>query len=218
LSKLRIPIKAVTLFLALVILLIIAAHSLAVLHAKVGLTLPVELTDRFHLDREANLPTWFSSSLYLLLALVFALLSTLEGRLPAGERSRPAYLTGLALLFALISLDETARLHELFDTLTRVKWVYIAAPFVLALAVLYGRYFLQQRKDAPQFRRGVLAGLGLAVLGGVVVELIPHFFALPYALGQIEYVLEEGLEMTGALIMLAAALGQVNRNLERLGA
>mgnify|MGYP001422023532 FL=1 len=216
--KLRIPVKAITLTLALAILLLIAAHSLVVLHYKVGFDLPVELIDRFHLDREANLPTWFSSSLYLLLALAFALLAALERRLPGGGRPHPAYLTGLALLFAFISLDETARLHELFDTLTKVKWVYVAAPFVLLLAGLYGRYFILLRKDAPQFRRGVLLGLGLAVLGGVVVELIPHYFALPYALGQIEYVLEEGLEMTGALIMLAAALGQVNRNLERLGA
>src|SRR3982751_4790319 len=62
------------------------------------------------LDGECNIPSWFSSCLLLVCALLLALIA-------AAQRQRPKAWFGhwlaLALIFGFLSLDETAQLHEL---------------------------------------------------------------------------------------------------------
>jgi len=66
----------------------------------------------FSLDKEANVPSWFSSALLLTAAAVLALVA-----LDALARNAPwgRHWGGLSLVFVALSLDETAEIHEHID-------------------------------------------------------------------------------------------------------
>src|SRR6056297_2759236 len=87
-----------------------------------------------------------------------------------------------------------------------------AAIFFFACAF----YFIVIRKGEKRVRNWVLGGLIVYALGGMVAEVIGYLFRpLPYALQQVEFVIEEGLEMTGAIIVLMGCLQEL-RSVYRL--
>src|SRR5919202_4963279 len=63
----------------------------------------------FSLDREENVPSWFSSALLLSAAALLALVA-LDARARRDRWGR--HWGGLALVYTLLSLDETAEIHE----------------------------------------------------------------------------------------------------------
>jgi len=66
----------------------------------------IETGERFSLDAETALPTWWASVQLLLLSLMFGLLAVRERR--AGRREAARLVTIGALVAAFFSLDETA--------------------------------------------------------------------------------------------------------------
>src|SRR5262245_52604497 len=63
----------------------------------------------FDLDGEANIPTWFSSCQLFLIGVV---LFPLGFALHKAKRPSRQFLSVLSVCFLLLSLDETAQLHE----------------------------------------------------------------------------------------------------------
>lgn len=63
----------------------------------------------FELDREANIPTLYSSVTILLCAGLLAVIAVAEKR---QQRRQYIYWLVLALTFLFLSIDETAGLHE----------------------------------------------------------------------------------------------------------
>ena len=126
----------------------------------------------FDVRREGNVPTWFSSALLLACSAVLAAVS-----MRAGADAR--HWLVLAVLFALLSMDETASLHEQFGTVGRRfddrpgwlvrPWVVLAAPVVIAVLVAYVPFF--RRRPRP-VRRAFGLGAVLFVGGALGVELV----------------------------------------------
>jgi MFS family permease len=169
----------------------------------------------FDVNTEQNIPTWFSSSVLLGCALLAATIAALARR--SGRRDG-GHWVGLAVVVALMSLDEAAALHERLEAPTRAllgsgvpgvlhfTWVLPAA----LLAVVVASAFVGFLARLPaRIRRLVLAAgvtyvtgaIGLEFLGGVLLET-----QAPRALYLLVAATEEGLEMAASVLLLYAGM------------
>ncbi|AEG92761.1 candidate membrane protein [Ramlibacter tataouinensis TTB310] len=202
----------------------LAAAGLVFLHILVVLTYLADWSlpgvNRFYLDQEGNVPTWFSSLLLLISALLLGLIAGLKQR--ARDRFHAQWLL-LALLFLGLSLDESASFHEVlinpmvkaFDLRGVLRFGWVIAGALFAVAVLL--YYLRFLGSLPARTRALfLVSGGLYVLGAVGMEMVGgYFFIEPETAGiagadlvpyMVAMTLEETLEMTGILVFIHTLL------------
>ena len=204
---------------AIVVLLVVASTAVHVITAITGHDTFYGLAALFELDNENNIPTWYSSVLLLLSAVLLAL--TAHAQPAASPWTR--YWWGLSLIFLLLSVDEAASLHEKFNRPVRelldmgasvhFAWVVPASLMLLVLVMGYARWLFSL---PPRSRNLALISASLYVGGAVGFELVGGLLTDRIA-GGFGYLLvstvEETLEMCGAvvwiytLIDLAAARG-----------
>lgn len=172
----------------------------------------------FYVDKEQNLPTWFSSGILFLAALLLWRIGAATAA--AGGRYRRHWQV-LAAVFTVLSLDEFSQFHELgaqADVLdaggaSYLSWLVLAAPLVLLLGLSYARLLLRL---PPPVRRLMLAAAVLYLGGAAGVEVLGAYtgrenIGFTPGWASMRYVLaasaEELLEMLGvALFCYAAAL------------
>jgi hypothetical protein len=171
-----------------------------------------------NVNKEINVPTWFSSSLLTgagVLALLTAALSA--------KRGVPwrFHWLNIGLMFLLLSLDEFASFHEMTAGWVRrilgvggwlfYAWVVPGAAIVLLLSAIYLRFVLA----LPHGVRGwvvasagiFLAGaLGMEMIGGLLRERAGSEADLAFVLA---FTVEEGLEMAGASLFIFSILRYV---------
>jgi hypothetical protein len=168
----------------------------------------------FDLDGEANVPTWFSSCQLYLIGVIMFLLSFI--RYKAGRPSRP-FLFVLSVCFLLLSLDETAQLHERMTQWVGRRYIDWLPEFVrqgapLTVSVLAVAAFILWLafhdlsaiwRWSPRLSLLAMAGVCISILGGVVMEAIGYKF-LQYGtpLYKLEVAIEEFMEMLGASLIL----------------
>ncbi|MFK4066391.1 hypothetical protein [Streptomyces sp. NPDC029674] len=165
-----------------------------------------------NVDVEANLATWWNSTLLLTVAgtaLIAALLS--------GRGARPGRLSwlGLAAATALLSVDETVSWHERLGEVGRSwkEWAGGSLPthaWVLPGAALAAAgtvcAVLWARKLPRDLRYGLLGALAV-YLGGALLTEAFNGWALDgghSTVLMLGTLVEEGLEMGGCLVALAA--------------
>jgi hypothetical protein len=219
-------IKSVMRWLVAVALLLLAAHLVVVWSYLGDWRLPVR--DKFYFDAENNVPTVFSGFVLLLCAFVL-------GWIAAVVRTRALpfwrHWAGLGVIFALLSFDELASIHELLINpmrnmmelpgLFRFPWVIAGIVFVAIVGLAYLK-FLARLPPSTRWLF-VLAGflyvggaVGMEMVGGYVFETFQESRAegdkneLPY---MIAMTLEESLEIGGALLFLYACM----RHLRSIG-
>ena len=169
---------------------------------------PISLITPFDLDRDANLPTWFSSSCLMISALLMGWI----GAAKAPGRDRKLWLA-MAAIFAYLSVDEAAELHEItigpLRNLLGLSGVFHFAwviPFVLALIVLAFIYFRFWRDLPPPTRLGLLAAAVVYVGGAMGLEMYGSFIAAAHGeefwLYRVLTVMEETMEMTGLWLLI----------------
>jgi hypothetical protein len=165
------------------------------------------------LDAESNLPTWFASMSLLACALLL-------GRIAARTRAAGGRFAGhwraLAVMFVVLSLDESARLHEHLGRLQGVwdthgvfyfAWVIPGALAVLAVTAVFARFLFQ----LPAATRGRFLAAGTVfVAGALVVEAISGWRAETMGMNNMTHSLiatvEEVLELAGVAMFLVALL------------
>lgn len=168
----------------------------------------------FSLDTEGNVPTYFSSLLHLISALLLSMCALLASR----ENSRQAlYWWGLALFLLFMSIDEAVSIHELFMTPVRnlldtggiffFAWVVPAFLILVVLAILYWPFIMSMpRSLMVRFLVAIgvfLSGaMGLEMIGGLIAENQGTDHASFYLITD----LEETLELTGAVLFIRAIL------------
>lgn len=165
--------------------------------------LPWLLLQLFDLDEENNLPTWFSSFVLLNVAFFVHLKASEPG---LEKRSHWRFI---ALGFFLLAIDEVAGMHETFNSSIEINWAIPGAILVLFVAAAFVPFLLSLRgRLAASF---VFAG-ALFVSGAIVTELLSEDMdsdSWGYALA---VALEEGLEMSGALLFLYLNLREMATN------
>jgi len=175
-----------------------------------------QLTQIFRLGQEATLPTWFSSMLW-----AFSAVSAYACARKALLRKEFYIWIVLACGFLLFSIDEVAMFHEraghsmythffkdvdvIAPYLGSSSWSILLSPLVIIFLV--ASVFLSMRllRDFPRPRKFLLLGLLLVVFGGWFLEAMTNFMsrsATPQWIWDAEVVLEEGLEMFGAISIL----------------
>lgn len=174
------------------------------------------VTALLNVDKETNLPTWFSSM--VLATTAYVVWVTYRTTRDSGGR----YLRhwgALALIFTFLSLDELAQIHELASesglihagSASYLSWIVVASPFLLAFVVSYFRFLLHL--PAP-IRTLVTWSGGLYIGGAVGMEIVGALLGrdlttvLPSGRPYFHYLLfasaEEALEMVGAILFLYA--------------
>lgn len=174
----------------------------------------------FNLDAEASLPTWFEALFLFSCALLLAWIGM--GQRSAGKPYVRHWL-GLALIFALMSLDEIMQFHELTIRPLRAllgtggflyfAWIVPAAVFVLLLAVLYFKFLLH----LPAKTAGLFVAAAVSYVGGTLaVEAIGGRYEELHGMNNIVMALlttlEEMLEMVGVGIFIYALLAYISEH------
>lgn len=170
-----------------------------------------EISNRFDVDDEASVPTWFAQFIWTSVAFSSGLAMIMSR--PKAERRVWAILAAVALFFAI---DEVSGLHELsLQTIhlllfgleqasTSVNAWWLAVP----VAVVFGIWFLTKLYKVLRFRAWFILMLGwlIFVAGAMGVELYGagidnrvSFYYQGVVVG-----LEEGLEMLGGIMVLYA--------------
>jgi len=169
------------------------------------------------LDAEANLPTWFSSFQLTLIAINFWYFAE---RRRATQRPSRRFLRCCAGFFLLLSIDETAMLHERVTKLIGERYVdwlpeyfeshvlsTVGCVLVLIAALVMGSSHLRGL-SAASCKAMIIAVLGclLYVAGAAILETIGYKLGLRASFQQVEIGVEEFLEMFGATFILYAIL------------
>lgn len=188
------------------------------------------LARQFDLKLEANAAVWWSSvQLFAAAAAALAVAVAVTARRDAGTGGRPLPWILLAVAFLVLSVDETAQFHEKAGIhfsawfgevrgLTDGGWPAFAwllallpliALFVANAAALACWTFRMHRPSGWLLIAGLAAWLGVLAAEFVQAQLVRA--GLPRSF---QGVIEEGLEVLGASLFLAAML-QLLRALPR---
>lgn len=169
-------------------------------------SLPPSLVEHLSLSHEANVPTWFSSSLLLACAIVAGLIAQ-----QAVHWRR--HWWGVAIVLGYVSLDEAAEIHEHLGGLIGTHgilyfdWVIFAAAFLVVLAGLYFRFMFAL---PPATRNGLIIAAVIYVVGAAGMELPLGWYTERYGNDGLGYAMidwcEETLEMIGATWALLVLL------------
>lgn len=219
-SLVRVSPRSLMRCLTWVVVAIVAVHLvLMVLRFGFGHDTVFGLVRLFDLDRESNVPTWVTC---ILLVLVAALLGLTGAHLARAGDRWARHWTALGWIFALMSLDEMAGIHERVGKMLagvihvehwiRFVWPIPAVVLLIVLFLVYRPWFAALDRAT---RRGILGAAAVYLLGALGVEVVggaywarggPRTLDVIYA--SITTV-EETLEMAGLLLFVRVFLGHV---------
>lgn len=169
----------------------------------------------FSLSYEQNVPTYYSSVLLLLCALLLALIAA--GVKKCSERHLGHWRV-LAVGFSYMSLDEAVEIHEFAGGLLDLSgvlyfsWVVPAAVVVTVVALAYIPFL--RELDRRTRIRFVIAGL-VYVGGALVMELPLGYWTEQHGSDSTGYAVidfvEEALEIIGVSLFVIALLDYVTQ-------
>jgi hypothetical protein len=207
------------------ITLLIAAHVAGLVwEVFLGNEAGHDLVEKFDINVEANIPTWYSSSALFFSALLLILIG-----LATKNAKRPYawHWILLALIFVFLSCDETAQIHEwtvphVFGILKSqfaqfIGWVIPYAGLVLLFVIAYLRFFFH----LPYRFKILFFGAGALYVGGALgMELLTGAFGRVVLEGRLHFlfgIIEEIFEMGGIVLFiytllsyLASEFGDIN--------
>lgn len=166
---------------------------------------------QFDLDRERNIPSWFSSLLLFTNALLLALIA---GEMLQMHERWWLHWCGLAFIFLMFSLDETVSFHE--RTIEPIREAFdLSGPFFFAwvipamvLLAVFGALYLRFTLALPRRTLWLFAlaavlyiggALGIEMLGGMYGSRAAGKWNEVLVYGLITLV-EESLEMLGQVV------------------
>lgn len=180
------------------------------------------MVDRFNLDMENNVPTWFSATLFLIAAsysLVIAKVTAVRG-LPYKR-----HWYALSALLVYLSIDEAASVHETANlwaahifgkgwdlgfVIIR-DWTSLALVAVVVVALVFARFVL----SLPAKTRNLfIISAAVYVGGAVLVESLQYtsFHMNPGQFGwHVSVAVEEGMELFGVILATYALADYAQR-------
>jgi hypothetical protein len=178
----------------------------------------------FDIGLEATVPTWYSSIILFISAVLLALIA-IETRRTDGPFVK--HWAALGLLFLLFSIDEVAMFHERVDAFLSKHvdasgfllyiWVVPGALFALAVAVAYLRFLWHLPVDT---RWMIIAAGVVFVTGALGLEMLQArhhdlygYETFTYAM---LYTAEELMEKLGVVLFIYALLVHLERQVSEL--
>lgn len=210
----RLSTRPLVAVLTVVTLVLLAVNLVAKLLTPVAERDASSVLAHLDVNHETNVPTMWNGALLVAVALACVAVAALR----TGGRARWVVA---ALVASAMAADETLRVHERLGAVgaalsdgTGVEvptYAWVLPGVVLALG-LVGALLVWVRSLPGDVRWGVLAGGGMYVAGALGAEAVSgwihqtHGVTLAY---DVVTTLEEGLEMLGCVVVLAAVLGMV---------
>ena len=176
------------------------------------------IANLLNVNAEQNLPTFFSSLMLLVAALLCWFIARADGRV---EHTYVRHWAVLSVAFALVSFDEFASIHEQVAGRLREQlgitggplfyaWVIPGAVLVALFGIALLRFFTNLHR--PTRRRLLAAGV-LFLSGAIGLELVGGAYSAAHGELNMSYVListvEETLEMVGAAVLLYGLLAYI---------
>ena len=211
--EIKISIRRLTIWLAVIT---VALHGISFVGRAAEHLLGYEETTRvvrlFHVNEEANIPSYFSALLLLFSALLLAVIARWKNI--HGDPYQRHWKI-LSAIFVYLSLDEAAMIHEITTEPMRsifgakgifyYSWVIIAIPVLLLLALYFFRFVFALPLNT---RLQIIAAGGLFIMGALGMELLEGYFHIMKA-GQwdpVPYLVsfEEFLENVGTVVFIYA--------------
>ncbi|MHB1224290.1 MAG: hypothetical protein ACYC2G_09650 [Gemmatimonadaceae bacterium] len=193
---------------------IILLHVLATYVSRVlGYDHALGLVPLFDVNLEGNVPTWFSSALLLMAGLAALAIAR-------ADRPNRIQWAAMGAVATLLSIDETAQVHEYAGSILRSalsgvagsRWIVVLVisgiPTVIAAIFLFRFVRAIPRTTAI----GLLAAVGVFVAGAVVVDaLVPILSGRidGWLVGVVSHTVEEMLEMGGAIMLIHVLLSHL---------
>ena len=173
----------------------------------------------FSLDKEANVPSWFSSALLLTAAAALALVA-LDALARNARWGR--HWAGLSVVYVVLSLDETAEIHERIGSWLRAHLKlhgplhYAGVIPALALALFVGITYIRFLGALPRpTMLGMLLAAAIYITGAAGVEAASGWWAEAHGSRSTALLLvstvEENLEMIGTLLFILVVLAYFAR-------
>ncbi len=177
------------------------------------------LANRFDLDEEVTVPTWYATSTLLICSALLAVIASVVRQ--QGGRYFKSWV-GLAVIFLLASIDEGSGFHELsmrgvrraFDLPSYFYFAWVIPGFIIVITfvAVYLKFWLH----LPARTRWLFAAaatlfvsgsIGFEIAGGHITALRGQH-NLPF---QLVATIEESLEMFGILVFIGALLDYLAR-------
>ena len=196
--------------------IILTLISLPIQIAKYVFDYRADWMTMFNLDREMNLPTWYTG-------LMLAFCALLLRAIAVGKKTRREryyrHWNFLSILFLFLAVDEVLQIHEIFiipDLSKILPWFFYSVwvvPYSIALIVFLQKYW-QFTIDLPSrtSRHFILAAM-LYIGGALGMEIVGSYWTevegqqnLIYALMA---TLEEVLEMIGIIVFIYGLLAYI---------
>lgn len=175
-----------------------------------------EISNRFDVDDEASVPTWFSQAIWMGVALS----SILAARLSGVKSARKLWLI-MSAIGIFFSIDEVSGIHELslqslhllFFGLQQSSSSLNAWWLVMPLVIVFGAWFLKKLHSVLGIKQWtlIMGGWLIFLIGAVGLELygndVPHntFYYQGIVTG-----VEEGLEILGAIVIFYVILSYLD--------
>ena len=182
------------------------------------------LVGLFALDDEWNIPTYYSSITLLFCSILLAIIA-----LSHKKEKNKFYLqwTVLAIIFFILSLDESLQFHEqvigrlryLFNLsgIFYFSWVIPGIIFVIVFVLSFIKFLLNLDKKIRFLF--IISGI-IYVCGAIGMELITGWYASTHGEENIFYAIltdiEESLEMIGVLWLIYTLQSYISSNLAGL--
>jgi hypothetical protein len=194
-------------------LLLLAHLGLLMVTLATGHDYIFGLVALFDLNRENNVPSFFSGGLFLLNGLLIWLVGQLQA-----QRRRSTVWYALAVVFVLLSYDELFGLHELLTIPLRealgttgllyYPWMIV---YVVPLLALITWFFPAWRALDAGARSRMMVAAALYLFGAIVMEMLggayDEAFGPQRTLGWgLLVAVEESLEMAGLIVFAHALL------------
>jgi hypothetical protein len=219
-ARVEVSIERVVRALGVFVALHFVAHAVGLISTAMGHGNLLGWVSAFNVNKESNVPTWYSSVALATAAGLLALIADLKRGARDPVAGRWALL---AVIFLFLSCDETALLHErstafvvLFvknKFLSYVAWVVPAGILLVVFGVAYVKFLLHL---SPRFRKlFVVAGVTY-VMGAFGMELVTGAIGRLVLGGKVHFLFEaseEVMEMTGVILFLRALLLYVKEHL-----
>ncbi len=173
------------------------------------------LSNRFDLATDTSVPTFFSSAVLT----VSALLTLLVARDEARPRDRLLWRL-LAVILVGMAIDEVARFHEWLGDATDVAgdgffyytWVYFGMALVVGIGAVFLPFVLRQPR---RLRTLIIVSAGLFVGGALLMEMVNANLESTAGSESFRYSLqtafEETMEMVAVVVLVYALLDELRR-------
>lgn len=220
-AKLIIPAKKVLIWLLVALGILLVLHILGqyLWHIN-GWTYSSFYIDRFNMNEEISIPTWFATVLLLVSSGLLWIVGTIK---TLAKDVFAKYWKVLAVIFLVMSIDEGSSIHEILSVLVGTPlgiqtgmFYYAWVIPVLFLLVILGFWFFKFWQNLSLSIRWLVFWAGLVYVSGAIgVEMLGSYYVTELGGYDFNYFLlvavEEGMEKLGIIIFIYALIKYLAR-------